>query len=307
MRPHNHIISPSHVLVLLACIGGAMALLMVVFPQKGISLGNYKLRFITWAALTDTSDVELLGDIDAFLAAQDTTAVDSVLADTIPTRPNLTLTSLQYQNNDASSLRLFFEKADAASAARQNVHVFHYGDSQIESDRISSFLREQLQSLFGGGGPGWLAPLPITSSMNINQKQSDNWLRYTAFGYDDGKLASKRFGALASCFRFTPATKEIPTDTTEAWIEFVPSAKSGSHCAGYDVVKIWLGYHRQPVQLEVWITDSLHYSETIEAGDFIQCKSYHTGFSPKKLKLVLRGTDSPDIHGIVLEKEGGIT
>jgi len=40
------------------------------------------------------------------------------------------------------------------SADQQVVRVLHYGDSQIEGDRISADLRDVLQRRFGGMGPG---------------------------------------------------------------------------------------------------------------------------------------------------------
>lgn len=46
-------------------------------------------------------------------------------------------------------------------AGEQAVRVMHYGDSQIEEDRITSVLRRHLQSLYGGGGVG-LLPLHQT-------------------------------------------------------------------------------------------------------------------------------------------------
>lgn len=44
---------------------------------------------------------------------------------------------------------------------KRAVRVVHYGDSQIEEDRITATIRRQLQSIYGGGGPG-LLPLQQT-------------------------------------------------------------------------------------------------------------------------------------------------
>ena len=51
--------------------------------------------------------------------------------------------------------------AALAEADTKQVRVVHYGDSQIEEDRITATLRNNLQSLYGGGGPG-LLPLQQT-------------------------------------------------------------------------------------------------------------------------------------------------
>ena len=58
----------------------------------------------------------------------------------------------------------------------------HYGDSQIEGDRISGRLRERLQSEFSGNGPGLFALIPATRKISLNNKPSPNWIRKTGFG-----------------------------------------------------------------------------------------------------------------------------
>lgn len=61
------------------------------------------------------------------------------------------------------------------------VRVVHYGDSQIEEDRITATIRRQLQSLYGGGGPG-LLPLQQT----IPTRTIKQWLTI-----DEERLTSK--------------------------------------------------------------------------------------------------------------------
>lgn len=48
-----------------------------------------------------------------------------------------------------------------SDAGTKAVRVVHYGDSQIEEDRITATIRRNLQRLYGGGGPG-LIPLHQT-------------------------------------------------------------------------------------------------------------------------------------------------
>lgn len=71
------------------------------------------------------------------------------------------------------------------------VRVAHYGDSQIEGDRITSYLRENFQKEFGGEGIGY-APLDdITDNVNYFRSTSENWERFNVFNnaYSSGKYA----------------------------------------------------------------------------------------------------------------------
>ena len=59
---------------------------------------------------------------------------------------------IHFPGDDVTLLDPFFRSLE--SARTSPVRILHYGDSQIEEDRISSTLRNGLQQRFGGGGPG---------------------------------------------------------------------------------------------------------------------------------------------------------
>jgi len=58
----------------------------------------------------------------------------------------------------------------------------HYGDSQIEEDRITSVLREQWQKQYGGGGPGLLPLHQTIPTRTIRQWLSINGVVQTTQG-----------------------------------------------------------------------------------------------------------------------------
>lgn len=102
--------------------------------------------------------------------------VDSVALNTI-------LDSAEYFQRilDSSNVRFWFPKDDStffdpvfdqlAQAQSQGVvmRVLHYGDSQIEGDRITGKLRTGLQNIFGGGGPGYLPFAPTIGTSLVQQ------------------------------------------------------------------------------------------------------------------------------------------
>lgn len=63
---------------------------------------------------------------------------------------------IQFPSGDSSLLARFFQEADSARARGQLIRILHIGDSQIEGDRITGYLRQRFQQLYGGCGPGWI-------------------------------------------------------------------------------------------------------------------------------------------------------
>lgn len=78
------------------------------------------------------------------------------------------------------------------------ITVLHYGDSQIEGDRISGTLRHQWQERWGGFGPGIQPPIPLVQSFSLSQSHSGDWSRHTRFGRRDSTDQDENYGLLGS-------------------------------------------------------------------------------------------------------------
>ncbi|MCR5498366.1 MAG: hypothetical protein K6F48_11065 [Paludibacteraceae bacterium] len=109
---------------------------------------------------------------------------------------------------EKSSARIYFPNddfhmMDKLFVALQNcgrgpvVHILHYGDSQIESDRITGYVREQFQKKFGGSGPGTCPAIQPIRSYTVVQTFSDSLPRYIADGTLQQKLSDDHYGVLA--------------------------------------------------------------------------------------------------------------
>ena len=78
-------------------------------------------------------------------------------------------------------LRRFFLRLPQAD--QQRVEVYHWGDSQIEGDRISKVLRKRWQSKWGGRGPGWVLPLtPASNTAIVGSLKAGSMGRSSGFG-----------------------------------------------------------------------------------------------------------------------------
>lgn len=111
-----------------------------------------------------------------------------VIAEQIHEEP-VVVASTEVEVNNRSALARFFESLSMAK--EHPMRVVHYGDSQIEEDRITMVLREHLQRLYGGGGVG-LIPLhqtiptrTITQQLTLHgqvQSTSGGPKRYMVYG-----------------------------------------------------------------------------------------------------------------------------
>lgn len=138
-----------------------LAALCIVLPHR-VSIGEQELRWPTLA--------EVMGEKEAypFPLPEGMGETDSIAADTLPSLPEKreeeAPPSIPTVTVDSTTDSRIFLQAFYASLEQTDtrvVRVMHYGDSQIEEDRITQQIREVLQSHYGGHGVG-LMPLAQT-------------------------------------------------------------------------------------------------------------------------------------------------
>ena len=303
-------ITPFKIFLFLIAVFGCCALLSVVIPKEGIKIGETSFKFFHWSSLTDTTNNQpAIENVEAYLASLDSLASDSLANDTLNVDRTQSITSLQFADGNSAALFTFFESLEQLQSKGGNVHVLHYGDSQIESDRMTNYLREKWQSIYGGVGPGLVCPVPITASAAISQSQSSNWTRHTVYGFGDGKNVHSKYGILGSYGRFTSPKDQgsiNPQDTVKAWLEFRPSSMASSSCRQYSKVAIYMGHHHYGVRLNILADDSLISSEIIPPTAEATKYTYRLGGTPKRLRLEFAGPDSPDVQAVLLENDNGL-
>jgi len=76
-----------------------------------------------------------------------------------------------------SNLEHFFLCLDSLKKTKKKVRIAHFGDSMIEGDLITSTLRDEFQTEFGGSGVGFVLASPLNPSFrqSLGQSFSDNW------------------------------------------------------------------------------------------------------------------------------------
>jgi lysophospholipase L1-like esterase len=308
-------IKPAKTLLLLSIVGAAGLLLMLIFPSDGIQLSkNTKLEFpsLTEFFGRDTtlrgSGVDVQTLLQAYQFPVDSTKIrDSIQQVEIAFRKEML--KLQFPEDQGQSiLDKFYESLSLARTGKK-VRVLHYGDSQIEGDRITSFVREQLQSKFGGRGPGYLPLYEVIPNFSIRQAQSENWIRYTAYGKRDTTLNHTRFGMWGSFSRFSPFVVDSLLDTTathQAWVRLNPSKLGFKHVRNYNKATLHLGRVRTPLQIRAFEGETVVDQKVVAKGTLPTAITFTFASTPQDLLFEFKAADSPDFYGMSLEGTGGI-
>lgn len=316
---------PGNVLLFLISVLTILFFVSLFFPKDGIKINDeVTLHFLTTDELFAIDTFEY-ADISGIIS-QSNAINDSVLMaelsfeqeteevfDTVRANADslrATVHPIEYGPNDSTTLYPFFRQLRRLGSSGDLIRVLHYGDSQIEGDRMTSYIRFKLQQQFGGNGVG-LQPAVSLYGYQISLKHtaSDNWLRYTAFGNVDTTLEHNKYGALACFARYCPYPNDsVPADTSikEAWITLQESKRTYNITRTFKQCRILFGDNPEPVLYQLKADGELIDADFLPVGDGLHIKSWHFDESPEELTFIFKGTGSPDFYGIALDGDRGV-
>lgn len=191
---------PRYIVLFIICLLAGLALLCVFFPKGGIRVGETTLRFPALAEVldvpeepADTDSVAVLSPeeiMEQRLAALKTEKMEefNIYCQKDPAR-------LYLPDDDETYLDDFFQKMQ--NAKNKHLRIVHYGDSQIECDRISGVLRQEFQEEFGGQGVGLIPALQTVPTYTTSQTLSGDASQYMAFGPADLRGDNNFYGPMA--------------------------------------------------------------------------------------------------------------
>jgi hypothetical protein len=213
---------------------------------------------------------------------------------------------LEYPDNNHAVLYPFFHSLKYTSNNKL-IRILHYGDSQIEGDRISSYIRNQLQNKFGGSGIGLFPALtPLSSSMSIKHETSGNWTRYSIRDRDNSNFKHKRFGVLLSFSRYSPLYSNYQDKVYKASISIGQSPIGFDQAGDFKQCRIFYGFNQKPMIIKLIEEEKVSDAEMIPPTD--QLKTIHWKLEPTtdKLSINFEGVHGPDIYGIALDGKQGV-
>jgi lysophospholipase L1-like esterase len=334
-----------------------LGLLTVVFPKNGITISNdvtlhfpdlkeFMTESISKADSIDSTKAIFVADNDLALIEQDTAqyiehteVIDSAVFEFKP-KAIMTDSLRQPLNLPASGLKCLenlFSALIDPDELKHVVRIMHYGDSQIETDRITNYLRYKLQQQFGGSGPGLI---PAKTAYDYKSPcavtNSENWKRYTVFPAIDKAVKHTNYGILAAfcCFgplrekkEETAETDSLKIDSTSVIdslsvvkktaedtkpkqiltgsISFKPSSlrpnlKTIKKC------RLLYGNTNEPCDVKVKDGETVLYDEKLKPSEFYSTKLFNFAEVPNDLKFEFSSPQSPEIYGFALDGNSGV-
>lgn len=199
------------VLLFLLSVFILIGIMWCFYPAQGIRVSDsLTLRFASLARELAEEDEPKAVDIDSLLAGvnqsleqAETLMVQVSMKDSaslvkyVMELAESTQNQIYLPGTDYGFFDPLFEKMEDAAKDGRLVRIMHYGDSQIEMDRISGVLRQRLQERFGGSGPGMVPAIQALPGFSLSQSYSGSLTRYTMYGDSTTRRAPhKRYGVL---------------------------------------------------------------------------------------------------------------
>ena len=334
-----------------------LGILTLIYPKSGIKIGNditlhfpdlkdfITESFVQTHTTEDSSKAIFTADNALTLIESDTLQYENPPADTtaqitdtevfVP-RAIATDSLRQALDLPASGLECLsnlFNSLIDAKELQKIVRIVHYGDSQIETDRITNYLRYKLQQQFGGSGPGLVpAKTAYDYKSPCEVKNIGKWKRYTIFPNIDTAVKHSKYGVLGAFCTFGPLrqikeknevsadslfqldsltvvskiAEEIkPKDTLNAALKFIPSTLR-KNLKDIKKCRLFYGNTDQKCNVKVLDLDQVIFNEDLKPTDFYTYKTFNFETSPTDLKFEFSSLQSPEIYGFALDGHSGV-
>lgn len=298
---------------------------MFVAPQDGFKVSeDFALHYPTWSGFwskgkgtyTPLPDFVLAADSTSldFLDEADTNALEPLaLPDTGKVKVDSLLLlkkvthHLQFPECEPQALHAFFASLDNALNG-QGIHITHFGDSQLEGDRMSGYLRDRLQKQFGGGGPGLISLIPAYNQASVKQSTTGNWQRYTLFGQNSETPNHFRYGVMGAFSRFTPLVPDSANITPYTASCQLNTEKGMYNTARfYDYLTIYYGPTTQPCAIQILSGTNIIATDTLTGQNKLNRYTLKLARAAHNVQINFESMDGPDIYGLNLDTPEGIT
>ncbi len=242
--------TPVKVLLTILSLFLTLGVMALAYPEDGIKIGDTTLRYPKLSQVFEKAETttDSTGKEVKVEQVDPEEAIRQMMEETKAKQFAAYSDSLKYYedffregrtrfdlpNDDLTWFDRFFQSLQNAQKDSTTVHVIHYGDSQLEEDRISSTIREDLQTEFGGNGPGMLPAVMHIPSQSTSQWNNGNMLRYIIFGPKEEHATHNRYGPLAQVGELN-GSAVIGVKKRENKKDMFP------HVGGYSTIKVLAG------------------------------------------------------------------
>ncbi len=289
---------------------------VIIYKDLKISFFKPNAIFQKKEQYADISDI--IADNTSFL---DTSYIDTSLVtknkeikfDTVRANADSlkkSIRKLEFPDNNRTILHPVFMAMDSAASRKKVVRIMHFGDSQIEGDRITSFVRNKVHKQFGGSGIGLIPARQLYNfKFSVIHDASDNWFRYTLYGKRDTLIKHKRYGILAGFNSFTSQpvdSSDADTSMKRAWISVKESPYSYFNTRKFEQCRLFYGHNSSSFNARLLVDDALVDSGNYRPSNKLKQIEWQFSEPTNNIRLEFDGVKSPEIYGIALDAMSGV-
>jgi len=240
----------------------------------------------------------------------------STLSALSPKKQNVYL--INPEINGSSALDNFFKTLNAEKDSCV-VRIAHYGDSQLEGDRMTWIIRKKFHEKFGGSGIGYV-PFKDLPSITYSRNCSHNWARYTVFNH---KNIDKNYGISGAVFKFYSYAVNQRDDDTSKKIQFAQDTnliqKKGYYKNAtlnidlnkgliYHDISILYGRSSEKCLMNFYnnLSGEKIFSDTLQSSSTVNLSKHRINLPAFDLKIEFIGENSPDFYGVYLDDDEGV-
>lgn len=317
-------IKPSRILTLLLYVGMMSVMVLVMSPGELRFSSDLVFKVPTWQDILPGNDTaSVISDIRFLDQKIDSIDVAVQVKEVKPEVPverrspklikadlTLTDTRIELPPNDASALNNFFDGLFQTQTTDYLFHVLHYGDSQLDGDRVTEYLRHRLQNQFGGCGVG-LVPVSESEDIRSTLKQtaSPGWDRHAIYGVNEDAPTHNLYGLLGSYFWFAGNRPDgvLAAKSSSGGIKFTKSLYGYERNNRFEKLRI---FYRNPLDKMVLKyslgkdyggMDSLSISKSISSFQLPLSGSIENG-----IELTFESRGNPNVLGISFDCNSGV-
>lgn len=301
-------IKPVRVFLLISVIGITLVSINMLIPKEGVIIGDVVIiKRLTFLPNLGKEDLEIEKDtllmFKKNLSDTITTEISDesdILKEAI--KPDSAAiydrNNLYFSETGRKSLVKFFESIDQIKKRPEPLHILHIGDSQLDGDRITRFLRARFQNQYGGKGCGFVSSLDKTKqNFSIWIDAKGDWTQ--EWNYVNLKRdTNSSFGLLGNVVN--------GAGTNNLSLQLYPARVGGNKGNSFVVAKIYLSPTVSNQTIVCMADGAKFQTDTLIESKEIKTITYQLPYAPQELDFRFSGAKSPAIHGILLDGETGV-
>lgn len=248
----------------------------------------------------------IIGTATDSIEAIDTFALIPNRPDTVVVLDSIPVTKDTIISNDFLSYPTIFHtqlkelKKQLSGSVKNNevIRILHFGDSQIEGDRITAYIRETFQEKYGGSGPGLISILDLQRlNPSVWLEHSKSWRLHSI--YTNPKQDSiNQFGLMGQ-------TALLPSNT-KAFFKMSRSPWAESHASNYQQIRLFIAPHADSIHINGSIKSTEIINDSLGRSDELTEINWTFPEPSPSLKIYLKSKTQLNILACALDSTSGV-